>query len=456
MDTVLLPQIKSWISKKTGLRIVDNNEASFLRLIQARIKHFKLESMADYYQLLHQFSPVQLASEHEHLSRELTTGETYFFRDQGQFALLRQHILPELIERNRSKRQLRIWSAGCSSGEEPYSLAILLDELNAGLSDWQIIIHATDINPEALIKARESLYREWSFRQMSEQRRQRYFQQSEGHWILKPAIRQHVNFQQLNLVSDYFPNTIKGLSEIDLILCRNVFIYLESSMVSQITDKMTATLVEGGYLMTGHGELFAHHHIGLRTLVFPESIIYQKSTVTHHTPPKPTKPVAVNKATKTITPLSNAKISAKKNIPHKAKTNNSTRQQAIPAYTMQDAWNFANQGQSEKALSVCKEFNDKSPFQHQPYYLKALLAHELGNDEEAKLLLKKVIYLAPEYIAAYLELADIYSKENQNLLADKMRTTACELLQKLPPNANIETFGNSTAIEILQFVKGLI
>jgi len=133
MNNVYLHQIKSLIAEKTGLRILDDNMDSFQRLIQNRIKALKLASEADYYQLLLRFIRIELACEIEQLSLGLTTGETYFFRDHGQIDLLRQHILPELIERNRAVRRLRIWSAGCSSGEEPYSLAMLLDELDEDL-----------------------------------------------------------------------------------------------------------------------------------------------------------------------------------------------------------------------------------------------------------------------------------------------------------------------------------
>lgn len=249
MDSVYLNQIKSLVSEQTGLRILDDNQASFQHLIQNRMREFKLASEADYHQLLLSFNRTELAGEHEQLSLGLTTGETYFFRDHGQIDLLGQHILPELIERNRTQRRLRIWSAGCSSGEEPYSLAMLLDELNEDLSNWQISILGTDINSEALVKARQGHYSDWSFRQVNEHYKQRYFQLIQTKWALKPHIRQRVQFRRFNLVTEPFPSACGDICQMDLILCRNVFIYLEPCMVSQIADKMTASLVDGGYLM---------------------------------------------------------------------------------------------------------------------------------------------------------------------------------------------------------------
>lgn len=454
MDNVHLHQIKSLITEQTGLRVPDDNVASFRRLIQNRMKAFKLASAADYYQLLLRFNRTELASEHEQLNRGLTTGETYFFRDHGQIDLLSQHILPELIKRNRAHRRLRIWCAGCSSGEEPYSLAILLDELNEDLSNWQILILGTDINPEALDKAREGYYNEWSFRQVSEQRRQRYFQLIQTKWALEPHILQRVHFRQLDLVTEPFPNACGDICEMDLILCRNVFIYLESGMVSQIADKMTATLSEGGYLMTGHGELYAHHLGGLRPWVFPNSIVYQKAKFQHCQPPQPLTIESSQKTAQQLLPLSGkSNIIPRKTDVARPKAVNPLGEQIVQSVTIQDAWIYANQGQPEQARSCCDKLIAQNPLDRHSYYLSALLAQEQGEFEEAKALLKKVLYLAPDFISAYLELGDIYAKENTPALAQKMWSSAYKLLQQLPRDAYIEMFGNSTASDILQFVE---
>jgi chemotaxis protein methyltransferase CheR len=450
MDNVHLHQIKSLITEQTGLRILDGNSDSFRHLIQNRMTAFKLASEADYYQLLLRFNQTELACEAEQLSLGLTTGESYFFRDHGQIDLLSQHILPELIERNRAKRHLRIWSAGCSSGEEPYSLAMLLDELDEDLSNWQILILGTDINPEALVKARQGHYNDWSFRQVSEHYRQRYFQLIETEWALKPHIRQRVHFRQLNLVTEPFPNA--DICQMDLILCRNVFIYFEADMVSKIADKITATLVDGGYLMTGHGELYTHQLGELRTRVFPNSIVYQKAKFPHRQ-----SPLTIESSQKPAQPLlplsSKAKIISPKADVARPKAVNPPSEQIAQSVTIQDAWIYANQGQQEQARLCCDKLIGQNSLDHHPYYLFALLAQEQGEFEEAKALLKKVLYLAPDFISAYLELGDIYTKENNPALAHKMWSSAHNLLQQLPQAANIQMFGDSTAVDILKFVE---
>jgi chemotaxis protein methyltransferase CheR len=449
MNNVDLDLLKSLIAEQTGLRILDGNADSFARLVQDRMKAFRLTLPADYHRLLLSFGKLEWAEEHAYFSRGLTTGETYFFRDQGQMNVLSRYILPELIDRNRAQRRLRLWSAGCSSGEEAYSLAMLLDELAVDLSDWQIFILGTDINPEALAKAQLGAYSEWSFRQVSPERRKRYFRLCRERWLLDPRIRQQVHFRPLNLVTTDFPQDGSGLQPMDLILCRNVFIYLEPDTVSRIADKITASLAEGGYLMTGHGELYAHPLGELRTRIFPDSIVYQKSrpqTLKRPQAPMiaPTQPIIEKRV---MPPTANEFAAGRPAGGPVAVP------EADAAAAMQAAWNLANRGQQAEALACCKKLIAQNPLDHHPYYLSALLAQEQEKTEEAKTLLKKVLYLAPEYVSAYLELGEIYLKENNRALAQKMWLSARKLLRPLPQDKPIEMFGDSTAGDILQFVE---
>ena len=153
----------------------------------------------------------------------LTNGETYFFRDHGQFDLLRLRLLPELIERRRDAKTLRLWSAGCSSGEEAYSLAMLLDMLLPKRDGWNILILGSDIDEAALAKARRGHYGQWSFRMAPPALKQRYFQRKGDEWMLDERIRSMVTFRTSNLIGETFPSA--ELRDMDLILCRNVFIY---------------------------------------------------------------------------------------------------------------------------------------------------------------------------------------------------------------------------------------
>jgi chemotaxis protein methyltransferase CheR len=449
MDNTILYQIKALICAQTGLRIL-NDEAALQRLFYQRLKSLKLATEADYCQRLQGLNATGWEDESEYLSSVLTTGETFFFRDQSQYELLQLQILPELIKRNRATRRLKIWSAGCASGEEPYSLAMLLDEMDEDLAGWDILILGSDISPEALAKAKIGHYNEWSFRMVSEQRRQRFFQPLPSGWMLKAEIRQRVQFRQMNLVTESYPRDHNDLCQMDLILCRNVFIYLEAAMVTQIATNMTATLAEGGFLVTGHGELYAHQLGELSTRIFPHSIVYQKTS--HPQLPIPVQTFQpITKPAELMPP--HTKTLVEKIVLIRPKFKALVTKSIDATVTIKVAWTHANQGQPEQALACCNQLITQTPLDHHPYYLSALLAQEQGDLEQAKSLLKKVMYLAPNFIAAYIELAEIYVKEKNMSLAKIMWSAAAKLLKQLPKDISVEMFGNSTVADMIKFVE---
>jgi len=240
-----------------------------------RTKALKLDLPENYYQLLNASTPASY-QEWQNLVTLITNIESYFFRDQDQFNLLRNHILPELIQRPKNNKTIRICSAGCSSGEEPYTLAILLKELIPDLEQWNLMILGTDINQDALEKARKGVYRPWSFRRVDTKIVQRYFQVIGEQYHLDSSIKQMVKFQAINLVKDVFPSPENDLYALDLILCRNVFIYFEPSAIAKVLIKFYNALQPLGYLITGHAELYGQDLSSFKTQVFPESVAYQR------------------------------------------------------------------------------------------------------------------------------------------------------------------------------------
>jgi chemotaxis protein methyltransferase CheR len=166
LDTGLLQRFTQLIASHMGLQIRGVETEKLCQSLRSRMTHQQLLNPEEYYRLL-ATDTANSRHEWEELALLLTIGETYFFRDSGQFSLLRQQILPELIERNKGIRSLRIWSAGCSTGEEPYSLAILVHELLPAGSDWNILIIGTDVNKHAITAARRGIYRQHSLRTLS-------------------------------------------------------------------------------------------------------------------------------------------------------------------------------------------------------------------------------------------------------------------------------------------------
>ncbi len=455
MEEALLKSIRELIASRIGMLVREQDVDLLRKVVAERMRVLHFSSAEQYMELLSSFADIR--SEREELAILLTTGETYFFRDSGQHALLKDRLLPELLERRNLDRSLRIWSAACSSGEEAYSLAILLDELMPEQSQWDILILGTDINRHAIDKARRAAYTEWSFRGMSDERRKRYFHHHKDSWSLDDSIRSRVTFRTSDLVADPFPDQAAGLHDMDLILCRNTFIYMAPHIVSRIADKFGETLADGGMLITGHGELYAHHLGKLRTRVFPESIIYHKTSAPFFAQTQ-VPPIAPRMA-ELVRAWPAARLTA---VPKPAPVAPVARPRFAPAEKqqavteMQQAWQYANQGQRDLAAKYCVEMITKNPLNAEPHYLLALLAQERAEAAEAKGMLKKVIYLDPSFIAAYLDLGDLYAQENDETRATKMRSTARDLLRALPGNDLVRFYGESTANALLQYVEHLL
>ena len=212
----------------------------------------------------------------EAILAHVTVGETYFFRNTPQFEALRNHIFPELIQRRQATRHLRIWSAGCSTGEEPYSIAMTLADLLPTDELWQVSILATDINLQFLARAREGLYGSWSFRETPDAIRERFFTVEQGRWRLRPAIRHMVTFARLNLAQPCFPAVPNGTYAQDIILCRNVTIYFDEATTRQLLERFYSTLLPGGWLIVGHAEPQASTYPQLELHNFPQAVVYRK------------------------------------------------------------------------------------------------------------------------------------------------------------------------------------
>ena len=192
------------IQARTGIRIGESRRRV---LSQALKESAESVGCADLDQFFSSLKEARTDSEAWHdLIRRVTIGETYFFRDSDTIDTLRRHILPNLLTRHETDRTLRLWSAGCATGEEPYTLAILLQQILPDISQWKILILATDINRQALKHAATSRYRDWSFRETDPAVRSTCFSHDGGAYTLKPALRKMVTFAYHNLAEDNYPS----------------------------------------------------------------------------------------------------------------------------------------------------------------------------------------------------------------------------------------------------------
>jgi chemotaxis protein methyltransferase CheR len=499
-DEVLLQQFMRLVAQRTGLHIRHQDREGFAKKIWSRIKALKF-SLETYYRFLETNSP-QSEQEWQELAPLITTGESYLFRDRGQFTILRDRLLPELIAKHRNIRTLRIWSAGCSTGEEPYSIAIVLKELITDIEKWNIFILGTDINPEAINKAQKGVYNAWSFRLVNPDIQKRHFQAGKEEWQLDQKIIKMVTFRCGNLVKDPFDSNSSDIYGLDLIICRNVFVYFESQAIAQVLKKFYHVLKPGGYLIAGHAEIQGQNLTAWQHRVFPESVIYQRgensitsngndsqpyqsSVLGSQSHPKPQK---INSSNRSSSP--ETKLTATSNwfpipVPEPTTAPNPNPQviwQEVEALfhkkdyaqalkkTEQllnshprhfDAYSLcaqlhANLGEYDKAVQYCQQAIQINSLAAEPHYLLAHIAQEQGNIEAAKQLFKRAIYLNSAYILAYLHLGFIYETEGDETRAERMRITALKILQTLPPKSSVDQQTNLTAGELIVQVKKLL
>jgi chemotaxis protein methyltransferase CheR len=214
----------------------------------------------------------------EDLARVLTIGETYFLRDPKSYRVLEEQLIPELVARRRaSDKSLRIWSAGCSSGEEPYTLAILLSRIIPDLSTWKISLLATDINPQALERGRQGIYSQWSFRNAPPWLMDYFTRCGDGRFQVVERIRSMVDFGYLNLAdAEPFRPVLPAAGPLDIILCRNVMLYFEQAQIERTMARFQAALGDGGWLLVGPTEVDLSLIKGFSCLRFPGAFVLEK------------------------------------------------------------------------------------------------------------------------------------------------------------------------------------
>jgi chemotaxis protein methyltransferase CheR len=240
----------SYLHTHTGIVIHEHQRGNLRDTLQRAVARFGYAQAGDYIQRLHECTPD--SEELEYLMANVTVGESYFFRDKNQMEFLRTGWLPQLMARkNGQHRSIRIWSAGCSHGQEIYSMAIMLHAALPDAARWNLQLHATDINAEALSAAVAARYSAWSFRATPEAVCGHYFKRMGDEYQLQEELRSLVHFCYLNLVEDEFPMIARGLYSMDLILCRNVFIYFDAATVAAVMKKFARCLAPGGLLVLG-------------------------------------------------------------------------------------------------------------------------------------------------------------------------------------------------------------
>jgi chemotaxis protein methyltransferase CheR len=263
--------LSAFIYDHAGLYFDDSSKFLLESRLQNRLRDHRFDSFLKYYHylLFHQDRMTEISS----LLDTVTTNETYFFREKNQLGAFREEILPELADRNSSTRKLRIWSAGCSTGEEPFTLAIMLKETGL-FNDWNVDIIGTDISQKVLQRARKAIYAPSSFRATDDAYLDRYFTRTEdGKFQLDESIRSMVHFGHLNLMDE---KKMGIIGDCDIIMCRNVIIYFDKNAKAKVVNSFFKKLVPAGYLLLGHSESLMNITTVFKLKHLSRVMVYQK------------------------------------------------------------------------------------------------------------------------------------------------------------------------------------
>jgi|SRR5579863_5923099 len=434
----------------------------------------------------------------EILASHLTVGETYFFREKKSFAVLQESILPALIRtRHTAERSLRIWSAGCCTGEEPYSIAILLDELIPDLQNWNITILATDINPRFLQKASEGLYTEWSFRDCPSWIRNRYFERKKrDRFEILPEIKKRITFSYLNLTEDAYPSLTNNTNAMDIIFCRNVLMYFAPERAKKVVGRFYRSLIDGGWLIVSPSEtsqaLFAQY----ATVNLPDVIFYKKESDLLRTAPSAeafsslsvearevsfhpqahfiSEPAAERVFTQemgAVLPLEDQKQATAESRPasyaeaaalyERGRSSEASEKIAVglkdcPADAKAMALMariYANQGNLAEALQWCQRAIVADKLSAESHYLLATVLQEQGHIAEAVLSLKRALYLAPDFALAHFVLGNLTRQQGKLKTSEKHYANALSLLKERRPEEVLLASEGMTAGRLMEIIR---
>jgi len=431
--------IANLIKEKYGLDYTGDKLKDLERRIQSLLQSAAQSDVYFHYLVSGNFNRIP------NFINELTIPETYFLRNRNLFEALQHVVLPELIKRKKYSHQINIWSAGCSSGEEPYSVAILLTELLGANHHWQIKIIATDINPEILKKAKKAVYTEWSFRGTPSWLKEKYFSEvAPGKFQLKAEVRQMVTFMTHNLVDGPYP-PVSGVQRFDLIFCRNVLIYMPKATVIEILTKFYTILDDEGYLITGPSEFPSLKLKKYKPKTVQGTILYQKAKPEPKDVPskkRSRKPMdLLRRAGKKVRLLNVRDVIPQRNTPVPVESPKSSEIQnkhdALLTDELAQIRRLADKGLLSEAKKLCEQYVKKHSFDKRGYYFLGNIYLEMGNLAKAEENFKRALYFDPNYAMAHFNLGTVYLMQGKSEQAQKAFKNVLEVLQKMEASASV-------------------
>jgi len=471
LTDIELSMVSEVIATRMGLHFPRERWAMLRRNLLSAAKEFGFQNMNGFIQWL-------LSSELNKdqimiLASHLTISETYFWREPQVFSALTDYILPELIRsksgeqgvgsKEQRERSIRIWSAGCSTGEEAYSIAIALHKAISKIEDWNITILATDINPRALCKAEHGIYGTWSFRNSPSWLKSSYFHNKEDRqYEIIPEIKQMVTFTCLSLVE---MSAISNTNTMDIIFCRNVLMYFTNEWITKISQDLFHCLSEDGWFVVSSSELSSQVFPQFTPVNFPGAVLYRKTKNGHNhklssidlqkeeiqlfqpiqsvQPIQPVQPVQLFRPLQLLSAVALAKEDLQ-------------QPQAIPEETSAakifSIRLLADQGHLEEALSICNKAIASYKLDPGLYFLRASILQELDKSSEAIVSLKQAIYINSEYIMGYFTLGNLFIRQGNTRNAKRYFTNVLDLLSRY---ANDDILPESEGLSV-KYIREII
>ncbi len=421
--------VASYMAARTGLNLTGARKPQLLAAITRAMNRAGIRSGEGYRSLLERDD-----GELQELAAHLTVGESYFFRDSDQLEVLRSEILPERAAACRDGGGLKLWSAGCATGQEAYTLAILVEE--AGLGSRSRIL-ATDLSGPAVALAQAGVFREWSLRNASDEQRKRWFRPVRGGFQVDESLGRSITFRQQNLFS---PTGYDDCTEMDVILCRNVLIYLTPEAIDEAARRLASSLTPGGWLLTGPSDPPLRAD-GLEAVLTLAGIAYRRATTSGQaaTATSASRRGAEQPATPAVPVLTRAGSPRHEQPPAPPPigglTEDGAHEREAAAVLIRS---LGNSGELTRAIEAARIAVEAFPVDAELRLLHALVLLEDGRAEEAATAARAAVYLEPGLAMAHIALAQAEAARTNTAAARRSLRNAAAVLEAMPQDATVD------------------
>lgn len=435
-----------YLISHSGLHFERRNIKMLERGLDSRMAALRINSYGDYYEYLSK--NMERRQELQKLLQFLTVGETFFFRYHAHFKALMANVLPEILK--SGQKRIRFWSAGCSTGEEPYSMAIAIMEAVPQWRDLDIRILATDINNRSLMRAREGVYNSWKTRVTEERYLAKYFNRIGESYVIRDEVRKLVTFAHLNLQSVHNSTHPLLAEDFDAIFCRNVMIYFTLPTTKKLVDQFATSLKPDGYLFLGHSETLSNISAKFERHLHDGGFYYRKKQLQ---PAPAAEPLL---AAPEPVPLREAPIQAAP--PQKAGTPPDTEALYEQAMNLLAEENFAeakilfrqildnkhdhtgailgkalisaNSGRFKDALDACDRALAIDDLLPEAYFLRGLVYEMVDRETDSFQEYRKAILLKMDFVMPHYQLGKLYFRTGQHKDGVRELKNSLKLLEK--------------------------